>query len=55
MGLYERRLRLVLPHWRRIAPLAMVCMALVAACGGLHQLQFSQFSKDDRGIALSHS
>ena len=54
MGLYERQLRLVLSHWRRIA-FAMVCMALVAACGRLYQLQFSQFSKDDRGIALSHS
>ena len=31
MGLYERQLRLVLPHWRRIA-LAMICMALVAGC-----------------------
>jgi subfamily B ATP-binding cassette protein MsbA len=32
MGIYERQLRLVAPYWRRIA-LAMLCMALVAACG----------------------
>jgi ATP-binding cassette, subfamily B, bacterial MsbA len=32
MGVYERQLRLVAPYWRRIA-LAMLCMALVAACG----------------------
>jgi subfamily B ATP-binding cassette protein MsbA len=31
MGVYERQLRLVAPYWRRIA-LAMLCMALVAAC-----------------------
>ena len=31
MGVYERQLRLVAPHWRRIA-LAMICMALVAGC-----------------------
>ncbi len=31
MGVYERQLRLVAPYWRRIA-LAMICMALVAAC-----------------------
>jgi len=31
MGVYERQLRLVAPYWRRIA-LAMICMAVVAAC-----------------------
>ena len=31
MRTYERQVRLVLPYWRKIA-LAMVCMALVAAC-----------------------
>ena len=31
MGVYERQLRLVAPYWRKIA-LAMLCMALVAAC-----------------------
>ncbi|MGA2224436.1 MAG: hypothetical protein ABSH41_08350 [Syntrophobacteraceae bacterium] len=54
MGLHERQLTLVLPYWRKIA-LAMVCMALVAAYRSHYQLQFSQFSKDGRGIALSHS
>ncbi len=32
MGVYERQLKLVAPYHRRIA-LAMLCMALVAACG----------------------
>ena len=32
MGVYERQLGLVAPYWRKIA-LAMLCMALVAACG----------------------
>jgi len=31
MGVYERQLKLVAPYWRRIA-LAMICMAVVAAC-----------------------
>ena len=31
MGVYERQLRLVAPYQRRIV-LAMLCMALVAAC-----------------------
>ena len=54
MGWYERQLRLVLPYRRKVA-LAMVSMAPVAARGKLYPLEFSQFSKEVRGIALSHS
>jgi hypothetical protein len=54
MGWSERQFRLVLPYRRKVA-LEMACMAPVAARGKLYQLQFSQFSKEVRGIALSHS